>query len=64
MSYNFLCDENCPCGGCPSEGDCAAKKQACADFAYYVKHGVNRNRSRRPDAAVYRKLFPTESGVE
>jgi hypothetical protein len=61
---DFLYDENCPCAGCPSEGACVLEKQACKDFLHYVNHGENRHQDRQPSAALYRRLFPTEAGVE
>ena len=55
---DFLYDENCPCNGCPSEGACTVKKQACEDFLYYVTRGKKRHRDRHPSFALYHKLFP------
>lgn len=60
---DFWYDENCPCNGCPSEGTCVVKKQACGDFVYYVRRGAKRNEDRQPSVAIYRKLFPTEAYI-
>lgn len=60
----FWYDKSCPCSGCPSEGACALKKLACADFLHYVGTGNRRDEIRLPSAALYRKIFPEDADVE
>lgn len=48
---------NAPCDTCRFEDRCAARMEACREFAAWLHHGQRGGRGRWPSAEIYQRIF-------
>jgi hypothetical protein len=59
--------EACPCDGCPHACRCSSELLACWQFKMFVVTGCEarwRPAPRRPERAIYERVFPDDLQVD